>query len=97
MQDYAGGGLSVFTGFSAFAASTSKSKYLMSKFDDKVLSYGIQANVADFAYAKSKDDYLQKKLLLCSYKSFFTSFKMPWNHLFTSSLFPWFRAQIHAL
>ena len=54
MQDYAGGGLSVFTGFSAFAASTSKNKYLLSKFDDKVLSYGIQANVADFAYAKSQ-------------------------------------------
>ena len=59
-QHYAGGGLSAFTGFSAFAASPSKSKYLLSKFDDKVLSYGIQANVADFAYAKSRKDYLKK-------------------------------------
>lgn len=59
-QHDAGGGLSAFTGFSAFAASTTKSKYLLGKFDDKVLSYGIQANVADFAYAKSQDDYLKQ-------------------------------------
>ena len=37
-----------------------KRSYLLSKFDDKVLSYGLQASIADFAYAKSQEDYLKK-------------------------------------
>ncbi|MFN3530086.1 MAG: RHS repeat-associated core domain-containing protein [Bacteroidia bacterium] len=60
-QHYAGGGLSAYTGFSAYAAATSKSSsHLLSKFDDKILSYGLQANVADFSYANSRESCLNK-------------------------------------